>query len=153
MIPSVTIITVCLNSESTIWRTINSVLAQTNKNFEYIIIDGNSTDKTLEIVESFKEKFKNKGITYRWTCEPDNGIYDAFNKGILLAQGDWISFLGSDDIYTENAIQVYFENLPNKELDFVYSNIKVSHKIIDSVWSWATFRKTNAYTSCGIISQ
>ncbi len=141
MIRRFSVITVCLNAETTIETTIDSVLTQTNRQFEYIIIDGNSSDCTMQVVKSFEEKFLNKKIPFKWISEPDKGIYDAFNKGIGLAQGDWISFLGSDDRYTENAIKLYIENLSHKELDFGYCNVKVSDKIIDSVWSWYRFRR------------
>lgn len=100
----VTIITVCYNSENTIKDTIESVLNQTYSNIEYIIIDGNSKDKTLNIIKSYEEKFKDKEILFKWLSEPDNGIYDAMNKGLELASGDFIGILNSDDWYAENAV-------------------------------------------------
>ena len=90
--PFFSIITVSYNSEKTIKETIVSVLNQTETNFEYILIDGKSTDKTVEIIKSFENKFKEKEIAYQWISEKDTGIYNAFNKGIKLSKGTWISF-------------------------------------------------------------
>ena len=98
-----TIITVAYNSEATIERTIKSVLSQTFKNYEYIIIDGKSTDKTNDIINTYKDQFEG-GITH--ISEPDKGIYDAMNKGIALAKGDVIGLLNSDDFYYENTLSM-----------------------------------------------
>lgn len=89
----ITIITVCRNSEKTISRTIDSVVAQNFSNLEYIIIDGGSLDNTCQIIS------KKMAHVDKFISEPDNGIYDAMNKGINLATGDVIGFLNSDDFY------------------------------------------------------
>jgi putative colanic acid biosynthesis glycosyltransferase len=89
--PLVSIITVVFNGEATIRATIDSVLAQKYPNIEYIICDGISTDSTVQILESYAER-----IDY-WVSEKDGGIYDAMNKGVSLATGQWVLFLGSDD--------------------------------------------------------
>lgn len=96
---TISIITVCYNSERTIARTIESVLAQDKVRLEYLIIDGASKDKTVEIAESYKDRFIQKGISYVVKSEPDKGIYDAMNKGISFATGDIIGILNSDDFY------------------------------------------------------
>ena len=93
MKPFYTIITVCFNSEKTIGNTIKSVLAQEFKNFEYIIIDGDSKDKTIEIIKNFNDS------RIKLISEPDKGIADAMNKGIKIAKGNWIHILNSDDYY------------------------------------------------------
>ncbi|MDX2464379.1 MAG: glycosyltransferase family 2 protein [Porticoccus sp.] len=90
----VTIITVCFNSERTINGTIESVLSQTYDNIEYIIVDGNSTDGTMDVVNNYIDDID---IV---VSEPDKGIYDAMNKGLSLASGDVIGILNSDDFYT-----------------------------------------------------
>ena len=82
--PIISVITVCYNVASTIEKTMLSVLNQTYKNLEYIIIDGNSTDGTVDIIKKYAER-----LTF-WISEPDKGIYDAMNKGIKLATGKWI---------------------------------------------------------------
>ncbi len=96
------IITVCYNSEKTIERTIKSVLNQTENDYEYIIVDGGSTDKTLDIVKSYKEVFNGK---LRYISEKDNGIYDAMNKGIVMAKGELIGLINSDDYYEPDALE------------------------------------------------
>lgn len=87
------IITVCLNSEKTIETTIKSVLAQTYTDFEYIIIDGKSSDKTLNIINRYKDP------RIKIISEKDKGLFDAMNKGISLSKGKWIHILNSDDYY------------------------------------------------------
>ncbi|WP_179009404.1 glycosyltransferase family 2 protein [Winogradskyella forsetii] len=100
------IITVAYNSEKTIERTIKSVLNQSFQNYEYIIIDGNSNDKTNAIINQYKEKFKG-GIIH--ISEPDKGIYDAMNKGIALAKGKVIGLLNSDDYYYHNTLDMVYD--------------------------------------------
>ena len=105
MNPLVSIITVCYNSEKTIINTIESVLNQTYTNIEYILVDGSSKDNTVNIIKSYEEKFKRKGISYRWISESDNGIYDAMNKGIGLSAGNFIGIINSDDWYERDALE------------------------------------------------
>ena len=94
----ISIITVCYNSSSTIERTILSVANQTYNCIEYIIIDGNSKDNTLEIIKNHESKIS------KWISEPDKGLYDAMNKGIELATGDLIGILNSDDTFSSNTV-------------------------------------------------
>jgi len=91
--PLVTVVTVVFNGAQRIENTIRSVANQTYDNIEYIIIDGGSTDGTLDIVREFAE-----GIDY-WVSERDRGIYDAMNKGINAANGEWINFMNSGDTF------------------------------------------------------
>lgn len=107
------IITVCFNSEKTIEKTINSVLSQKYKNFEYIIVDGGSSDETMNIVEKYKSHL------YRIICEKDDGIYDAINKGISISTGNVISIIHSDDhFYNENVLDRVKKNFEdNPKLD------------------------------------
>ncbi|MDX6745248.1 glycosyltransferase family 2 protein [Polaribacter sp. PL03] len=138
------IVTVTFNSGETLKRTINSLLSQTISNFEFIIVDGKSSDNTVDIIKSFEQGFAEKDIRFTWISEKDTGIYDAFNKGVKLAKGNWISFLGSDDFYTENALDLYAEQIKNqsKELDFIHSVVKVEgKKVIKDKWEWKHFRK------------
>ena len=114
----VSIITITYNSELTLIDTIDSVLNQTYKNIEYIIIDGSSTDSTISIVHSYKDKIA------KFVSEKDNGLYDALNKGIALATGDVIGVLHSDDFYTnhhviENVVQTFLLN----QSDAVYADL------------------------------
>ena len=114
----VSIITVCLNSQKTIEKTIKSVISQQYKNYEYIIIDGGSTDNTIKIINKYK-----KFISI-FKSEKDNGIYDAINKGIKESTGSVVSILHSDDIFFDNqTIQkvMYYFNSKSK-IDFLIGN-------------------------------
>jgi glycosyltransferase involved in cell wall biosynthesis len=140
--PLVTIITVCYNSEKTIKDTIESVLNQTYMNIEYILVDGASSDDTLDIIKSYEEKFKEKGMIYRWISEPDKGIYDAMNKGIDMASGEWINFMNSGDYFIEKNIIEDIVNVAIKEgIEILYGNIlrgeRISKRKIKSTWQLA----------------
>lgn len=117
----VSIVTVCLNSENTIERTIQSVLSQTYTNIEYIIIDGKSTDRTLDIIRRYENKF-NGNLTV--ISEKDNGIYDAMNKGIKLAKGEMIALLNSDDWYEDNAIELVMQNYHAESACVIYGMLR-----------------------------
>lgn len=111
--PLVSIITVVYNGEKYLEQTIKSVINQTYKNIEYIIIDGGSTDGTLDIIKKYEQY-----ISY-WVSESDEGLYDAMNKGIRLAKGELIGIINSDDWYEENAVELmvdaYLKN-PDKNI-------------------------------------
>ena len=98
----VSVVTVCLNCERHLAEAMESVLAQSCPNIEYIVVDGGSTDGTLEIVRSFEPRF---GGRLRWVSEPDDGIYDAMNKGIAMASGELVGLLNADDAYLPDAIE------------------------------------------------
>jgi glycosyltransferase involved in cell wall biosynthesis len=91
----ISIITVCYNSEKTLEETIKSVAAQTYQDIEYIIVDGNSKDNTLNIIKKYPD------TVTKWISEQDRGLYDAMNKGIAMATGDYIGILNSDDTFYE----------------------------------------------------
>lgn len=96
--PKITVITVSYNCVSTIEQTIQSVVGQTYPHMEYIIIDGGSTDGTVDIIKRYHDK-----IDF-WSSEPDDGIYDAMNKGVKQAHGNYVLFLGSDDCLVSSEI-------------------------------------------------
>jgi len=117
--PLFTIITVVLNQEKYLETAIQSLLNQKINDYEYIIIDGGSTDNTLKIIKKYNNK-----ITY-WISKKDKGIYDAFNKGMSLATGRYIGILNSDDRYTKNALSIlkkYIIKFPDK--DFIFGSVK-----------------------------
>lgn len=117
--PVFSIITVVLNNEKYIEETIKSVINQKYKDFEYIIIDGKSTDNTLKIIKKYKSKI-NKFISKK-----DKGIYDAFNKGISLARGKFICIVNSDDILKPKALSIihkYINKYP--KIDFIFGSVK-----------------------------
>lgn len=110
------IITVCYNSVDTVEKTIKSVLAQTHQNFEYIIIDGGSNDGTLDVIQKYKQHID------VLVSEPDNGIYDAFNKGVKLAKGQLISILNSDDTYNSNTLKLVSAISKNHPNSIIYGD-------------------------------
>ncbi|GBD03493.1 PGL/p-HBAD biosynthesis glycosyltransferase [bacterium HR19] len=145
-LPLVSVITASLNSEKTIEESIKSVIAQSYPNLEFIIIDGGSTDRTLEIIKKYEDS-----IDY-WVSEKDSGIYDAFNKGVILSFGKWIAFLGSDDIMFQDAIEtlikhsIQFERERGTEPDYCSGKIKILYEngkyegIFGKRWNWIEFR-------------
>lgn len=96
------IVTVCYNSEKTIETTIKSILNQTCQDYEYWIIDGKSTDRTVQIIQQYEPLFQGK---LKWISEKDQGIYDAMNKGIEHSSGELIGILNSDDYYESDALE------------------------------------------------
>jgi glycosyltransferase len=114
----ISVITVCYNSQETIENTILSVINQTYSDIEYIVIDGNSTDRTLEIIDKYKDR-----INY-FVSEPDSGMYNAMNKGIKAATGDYVYILNSDDtFYNENTIKNFVEAASNEIFEVFIGNL------------------------------
>ena len=114
------IITVTYNSEKTIEQTIKSVISQTYSDFEYIIIDGASQDSTIEIIKKYA--MWDKRIQY--ISEPDDGIYDAMNKGIKMASGNVVSLLNSDDYYEINALEKIANCIPQGDMFVIYGMVR-----------------------------
>jgi len=126
----ISIVTVCYNSETTIEACIQSVITQDYANIEHIIVDGNSTDNTMKLILRYKEKITNI------ICEPDNGIYDAMNKGFYASTGDIVAFLNSDDTYYHSKVLSLVAGNFRKDIDFVYGNIKFFNSDGEIVRSW-----------------
>ncbi|WP_265427119.1 glycosyltransferase family 2 protein [Chryseobacterium sp. YIM B08800] len=117
----ISIITVCWNSEKYLKTAIESVLNQTYQDIEYIIIDGGSTDRTLDIIKHYELLFKGR---MRWVSEKDNGIYDAMNKGIRMSTGDIVGLLNSDDFYTTNtSLDKIADTFIKENVDSVYADL------------------------------
>ena len=116
------IITVTYNASRWIERTIQSVISQSYSNIEYIIVDGNSTDETLDIIKKYQSS-----IT-QWVSEPDKGLYDAMNKGLKLASGDYVWFINAGDtLYSETTVQDIFNTLHNGKLpDILYGETAIA---------------------------
>jgi len=136
----ISVITVCYNSEKFIEDAIKSVLNQSYQEIEYIVIDGGSKDNTLAIISKYKS-FINTFIS-----EPDKGIYDAMNKGINVATGDYIAFLNSDDFYTNTeAIASVVAVLKETKVDSLYANINYVRPLdVESIvrkWRTGSFDK------------
>lgn len=128
--PKITVITPTFNSEKTLDGTIGALLRQTFNDFEYIIIDGLSKDKTLEKIKGYIPQFEQKGVTVRIISEADKGVYDAMNKGISLAEGELVGITNSDDWYEDNALEAvwskFVEDSSTKSNSMVYG--------IERVW-------------------
>ena len=110
--PQFSIITICFNSSATIERTIKSVLAQTLTDYEYIIVDGGSTDSTLDIVKKYEPLFEGR---MKWKSEHDKGIYDAMNKGIERSLGVIIGIVNSDDWLEVDALKDVYDSFVSNE--------------------------------------
>ena len=114
----ISIITVVLNNKKYIEDCIQGVLEQTYQNIEYIVVDGGSTDGTLDIIKKYDDK-----IT-KWISEPDRGIYDAMNKGISMATGDVVGILNADDVYYDcNVLGSVADIMRNANIDACYSDL------------------------------
>lgn len=119
----ISLITATFNSSKTLRDTMQSVLGQTFKDVEYIIVDGGSDDGTMEIVKEFEPRFEGR---LRWVSERDKGIYDAMNKGIRMATGDVVGTLNSDDFFAADDIleKVNAELTDNADVDAVYADVR-----------------------------
>lgn len=118
MQPTLSVIIVTFNAETQIERAIQTVLAQTFKNLELIIIDGASTDNTVSKIQLFNQS------KIRWTSEPDTGIYDAMNKGVAMASGEWVYFLGSDDVLLDESVfHSVFSTFDTTGIQIIYGNV------------------------------
>ena len=122
---TVSIITVCYNSEETIRDTIESVLNQDYDRIEYLVIDGESKDDTVNIARSYQERFRERGFEYRIVSEKDAGLYDAMNKGIRLAGGTIIGIINSDDWYETAAVRTAVEAYREEAYGMFYADIRL----------------------------
>lgn len=142
--PLVSIITVVLNNKKFIEKSILSVLNQNYKNIELLIIDGGSTDGTLNVIKKYRNK-----INFM-VSEKDNGLYDAMNKGIKNSKGSIIGILNSDDIYYPNAISTavkYFTS--NQNIDFLFGGV-IKHKLLHGYKPWKICWSFGFYSSHSI---
>ena len=154
--PFFSVIIATFNSEKTLEECLNSLLAQTLADFEIVIIDGESTDKTVRIIELYLNKFQEQGIKYQWLSEKDQGIYDAWNKGLDIAKGKWVSFLGADDTFVKEALERYKAKAMESEFQFISAkaNLVQSNLILDTLgiaWDWPLFRREMKVVHVGSI--
>ena len=114
----VSVVTVCLNASATIADTLESLASQIHQDIEHIVIDGGSTDATIDIIKSKRTRVA------ALVSEPDNGLYDAINKGLALASGDIVGILNADDVYQdENVVSAIVSEFENPEIDAVYADL------------------------------
>ena len=129
----ITVITVVKDNKKNIEETIKSIIEQTYKNFEFIVIDGNSSDGTLEIIK----KYDHLNLIDYWISEADSGLYDAFNKGLSFARGEMIGFVNSDDLLLKDALKIlvkYYHKYP--KIDFVFGAVKKHWGILHGYKPW-----------------
>ena len=119
--PLISVVTVSYNAVLTIEQTILSVINQTYPHIEYIIIDGGSTDGTVDIIKKYANR-----IAY-WVSEPDKGIYDAMNKGIRTAKGEWINFMNAGDLfYSKDTLEKVFSKSINDNIKVIYGDVMLN---------------------------
>jgi len=144
MTNKVTVITATFNAGKTLVHLINSIINQSDTNYELILIDGGSKDNTVDIIKQYSS------YIFYWISEPDNGIYDAWNKGIQKASGNWIMFLGADDTLNPDALKQYrafISNRQDKDLQYISSRVEMvdlqgrSIRIKGWPWQWPRFLK------------
>jgi glycosyltransferase involved in cell wall biosynthesis len=140
-VPRVSIVTAVFNAQDCITECLESVLCQDYPNIEHIILDGGSTDATVGILRKYEDRIN------VWISEPDSGIYDAWNKGLKLARGEWIAFLGADDKYLPGAISAYM-NLASQfpAAEFLSSQALLDHPsghapTFGGPWEWPRFSR------------
>ena len=130
----ITVITVCFNAANTLERTIQSIKEQTYWDIEYIIIDGKSTDTTINIIKQYE-----KYVTH-WISEPDKGVFDAMNKGLSLATGDYVIFMNAGDYFADaNTIENVASYIVNNEVDVYHGDIYRDIKSQDHIWKSTPF--------------
>lgn len=153
--PLLTIITVVRNGEQIIEETIESVLQQEYNNIEYIIIDGGSTDNTVEKIKKYKNSID------LWISEPDKGIYDAMNKGISLATGQFVNFMNAGDkFYNSNVCNLVVSNLLSKDCDVIYgdfiainknNSILIKAKDISKIYHGSLFSHQSCFVKSNVL--
>ncbi|MEC3877992.1 glycosyltransferase family 2 protein [Parapedobacter sp. 10938] len=142
-LPTLTVITVVYNNVADIERTLRSVINQTYPHIEYVIVDGGSTDGTVDVIGKYADQIA------RFISEPDNGIYDAMNKGLALATGDYVLFMNSgDEIYTVDTVATVFATAPNADIyygetemfDARWQSLGLRRHAIPERFHWKSFR-------------
>ena len=156
------IITINRNNAHGLQKTMQSVLAQTYQHFEYVVVDGASTDKSIEIIKQLEQEFQNSAISLKWISEPDKGIYNAMNKGIRIANGEYLEFLNSGDLLaadtvvekmmsalskTDDTDIIYGNMIKVKDIDNI-SNLKIKNKQVDSCGSTSNITLKMFYRGC-----
>ena len=148
--PTVTIITVTYNCENCLQETIDSIKSQSYQNYEYIIVDGKSNDSTLDIVN------RNSCYISKWISEPDKGIFDAMNKGIDIAKGEWIIFINAGDYFSDNdSLLRIFNNGNLSEYDIILGRTIyiTSHGIVKEKKLFPFYKRRSDYKPMGVCHQ
>jgi glycosyltransferase involved in cell wall biosynthesis len=140
-LPLVTVVTAVFNGEKDLASCLESVLAQDYPNIEHLILDGGSRDGTLDVLRQYDDRIA------LWKSAPDKGVFDAWNKGVAEARGEWICFLGSDDEFLPGAIRAYMAlAASNPQAEYLSSQVRWTYpsgyvRIIGGPWTWAMYSK------------
>ena len=156
--PLVTVITVVRNSVSLLEETVLSVINQTYRNIEYIVIDGGSNDGTVDIIKKYENRIS------LWVSEPDNGIYDAMNKGIDFASGTWINFMNSGDrFFNDSVIESIFQTDNHNQYDLIYGDSQYIYSAdfsirkkagkLKDIWKFMIFFHQSLFMRTGILKK
>lgn len=139
--PLVTVISAIYNGQPYVAGCLESVLRQDYPNIEHIVMDGGSSDGTIDVLRQYDDRIA------LWKCEPDHGIYDAWNKALVEARGEWICFLGADDEFLPGAVNSYMAlAAQNPEAEYLSSRVKIVHasgyeRILGRPWTWREFSR------------
>ena len=154
-LPLISIVTIVFNGVSTLEKTILSVINQSYKNIEFIVIDGGSKDGTLDIIKKYQNF-----IDY-WVSEPDEGIYDAMNKGVIHSIGAWVNFMNAGDVfYSEKIIENIYSDNNSFSSDFIYGDclVEYSNKVVfrkarklSSIWKGMVFSHQSLFVKSEVI--
>jgi glycosyltransferase involved in cell wall biosynthesis len=148
-LPLVSVITAVFNGQQYMVNCIESVLQQDYPNVEYIVIDGGSSDGTIDLLRRYNDR-----IAF-WSSEPDQGVYDAWNKGLRIARGEWICFVGADDEFLPGAISAYMQLAAQQpEAEYLSSRERWVHssgyeRLKGGPWSWKKFSRWNCASHVG----
>jgi glycosyltransferase involved in cell wall biosynthesis len=148
--PLITIVTSSFNDCALLKETIRNISEQAYSRLEYIVIDGGSQDGTLELLQA------SQAVNY-WISEPDKGIYDAWNKAVVKANGDYIAFLGAGDRYLDGGLEALVNlAVHNPDAEFIYGKVSVentdqSSRLIGKTWTWSLFRRYMCTTHVGAL--
>ena len=155
--PKVSVVTVTFNTADVVTETMDSVLGQTHPNIEYIVIDGNSTDGTQAIIQTYRDK-----LAY-CVSEPDKGPYDAMNKGIDAATGEWILFMNAGDYFvnSDTVLKVFTHDIQDS-VDFVYGDYiwkgdkheqRIASRPLDAMWQRISFSHQSLFSRTRIMKE
>ena len=146
---NLSIIIATFNSDKTLKKTLESLVNQTYKSFEVIIVDGLSNDNTVTIIKEYEKKFLEARIPFFWSSEKDSGIYDAWNKALEKVNTSWIAFLGSDDTYYQNALEIYNNSITkNQTINYISSKVELidrNDKVLKVIGKPYKYKQMNRY--------
>lgn len=141
--PLVSVVTVCYNAQDTIERTIRSVALQDFNDFEYVVVDGGSTDGTINLIQEYKDNISS------WITEKDSGVYDAMNKAVAMSKGVWIIFMNAGDVFYNNTVlSDIFKQFNVSQYGVVFGDTLFSGNGIQRVIKYGDNRKHKIMPSC-----